>query len=145
MFNTATKFKIKMKQTRRRRESFWKKLEDRDMNAWDRQRKSVLDGFCCWEDKSLIAAMHSYEVIPDGAIWWIGMGAQDVRIKMCICEVRWKFTQDFKRKVKSYTRSWNQRIVCAQGTAAYAALHICKSQERPFSICISIKLDVWRL
>lgn len=82
-----------------------------DMNAWDRQEKSVLDGICCWDDKSLVAAMHSYEATPDGTIWWTGMGAQDVRIKMYIYEVRWKFTQDFKSKVKSYTRSWNQRIV----------------------------------
>lgn len=47
-----------------------------DTNTWDRQRKSVLDVICCWEDKSLIAAMHKYEATPDGAIWWREMGAQ---------------------------------------------------------------------
>lgn len=40
-------------------------------------------------------------MIPDGAIWAIEMGAQNVRIKTCIFEVHLKFTHDFKGKVKS--------------------------------------------
>lgn len=105
MFNKSTKLKKKKKQQQsdlQKERRLLKETEGHgDMNEWDRQRKSVLHRICCWEDKSLTAAMHSYEVIPDGAIWAIEMGAQNVRIKTCIFEVHLKFTHDFKGKVKS--------------------------------------------